>query len=295
MDAASRFLPNRQIMQAHAQTLPSSAKILPLKILRAITRGWRVVAQTFQALSVRLPHTRPEPLRASGLFSRFCLQLFISQRFWSGSPAILMIPEDRVGRGTPPKTASVLALCLTVATLFVLPSARAQTTIDTEKSIMTVHVFKAGLFSAFGHEHEVRAPIQQGSFNEATPSVELAVDARKLRVVDKEISEKDRAQVQQDMLGPKVLESEKFPEIRFRSTNVERLGEGKWLVTGDLTLHGQTQSVKVNVEGQNGHYNGTAELKQKDFGITPITVGGGAVKVKNELKVDFDIVGAGAP
>jgi polyisoprenoid-binding protein YceI len=206
-----------------------------------------------------------------------------------------MIPEDRAGRGISSKTSSALALSLTVATLFLLPSAWAQTTIDSEKSVMTVHVFKAGLFSAFGHEHEVRAPIQQGVFNETTPSVELAVDARRLHVVDKEISDKDRAQVQQDMLGPKVLDSEKFPEIRFRSTSVERLGEGKWLVTGDLTLHGQTRPVKVNVDGQNGHYKGTAELKQKDFGITPITVGGGAVKVKNELKVDFDIVGANAP
>jgi len=200
-----------------------------------------------------------------------------------------MILKDRRGRGISHKIlfASVLLALISLI-------AAAQTTIDSEKSIMTVHVFKAGLFSAFGHEHEIRAPIQQGSFNEAHPAVELTVDARKLRVIDKEISEKDRAQVQQDMLGPKVLDSEKFPEIRFHSTTVDRLGEGKWLVTGDLTLHGQARPVKVNVEAQNGRYKGTAELKQKDFGITPITVGGGAVKVKNELRVEFDIVGGAA-
>jgi polyisoprenoid-binding protein YceI len=197
-----------------------------------------------------------------------------------------MIPKDRGGRGISPFIA--LLLCL------IAVGASAQTSIDPEKSVMTVHVFKAGLFSAFGHEHEIRAPIQQGFFNEAHPAVELTVDARKLRVIDKEISEKDRAQVQQDMLGPKVLDSEKFPEIRFHSTTVDRLGEGKWLVTGDLTLHGQTRPVKVNVDAQGGHYKGTAELKQKDFGITPITVGGGAVKVKNELRVEFDIVGGAA-
>jgi polyisoprenoid-binding protein YceI len=197
-----------------------------------------------------------------------------------------MIPEDRGGRG--------ISAWLAVLPCLIALGASAQTAIDPEKSVMTVHVFKAGLFSAFGHEHEVRATIEQGSFNEANPSVELTVDARKLRVVDKEISEKDRAQVQQDMLGPKVLDSEKFAEIRFRSTSVDRLGEGQWLVTGDLTLHGQTRPVKVNVEGENGRYKGTAELKQKDFGITPITVGGGAVKVKNELRVEFDIAGPGS-
>jgi hypothetical protein len=31
-------------------------------------------------------------------------------------------------------------------------------------------------------------------------------------------------------------------------------------------------------------------LKQTDFGITPISIGGGTVKVKNELRIDFDIV-----
>jgi hypothetical protein len=34
---------------------------------------------------------------------------------------------------------------------------------------------------------------------------------------------------------------------------------------------------------------GTCTLKQRDFGITPISIAGGTVKVKNELKIDFDI------
>jgi len=109
--------------------------------------------------------------------------------------------------------------------------------------------------------------------------------------MDKDVSDKDRAEIQQTMLGPKVLDSEKYTEIRFHSTQVDRLGEGKWIVHGDLTVRGQTRPVKVEVEGQNGHYRGTAELKQKDFGITPVTVGGGVVKVKNEFRVEFEIVG----
>ena len=42
---------------------------------------------------------------------------------------------------------------------------------------------------------------------------------------------------------------------------------------------------------QNGRYRGIAELKQKEFGINPISLAGGTVKVKNELRVEFDIVG----
>ena len=187
-------------------------------------------------------------------------------------------------------TAPRFLLAISVTSMLWARNASAQTAIDPQKSSITVRVFKAGVFSAFGHEHEISAPMQQGSFTENPGSVELTVDARRMRVMDQGISEKNRAEIQQTMLGPKVLDSEKFPEIRFRSTSIERLGGGRWIVLGDLTIHGETRPVKVHVEGANGHYRGTAELKQKDFGITPITVGGGAVKVKNELRIEFDIV-----
>jgi len=117
------------------------------------------------------------------------------------------------------------------------------------------------------------------------------VDARQLRVLDKDVSAKDRAEIQETMLGPKVLDSEKFPEILFRSSHVERLGDGKWVVEGSLTLHGQTRLIRVQVEGQGGHYRGWAQLKQKDFGMTPVVVAGGTVKVKDEVRVEFDVRG----
>jgi polyisoprenoid-binding protein YceI len=152
-------------------------------------------------------------------------------------------------------------------------------------------VYKSGLFSAFAHDHEITAPITLGVFQEANPSVELTVDARKLRVVDPEVSDKDRAEIQATMLSAKVLEAEKFPEISFRSSKIERLGADKWAVQGDLSLHGQTRPVKVEVERQSGIYRGSATVLQKDFGIEPIRIAGGSVKVKNEVRIEFEIVG----
>jgi polyisoprenoid-binding protein YceI len=161
--------------------------------------------------------------------------------------------------------------------------------IDTEKSVMSVHVFKAGIFSAFGHEHDVSAPIAEGTIDAEDPSVTLRVDARRMKVTDRDVSNEDRAKIQNTMLGPQVLDTERFAEINFKSTQIDRLGDSKWLVHGDLTLHGQTRPIVVRVEGQSGHYQGSAELKQKDFGITPVSAGGGSVKVKNEVRVKFDI------
>ncbi len=191
------------------------------------------------------------------------------------------------------KAGAMMLFCL-LAVSALLPvwaaDAGSQKAIDTERSLLTVRVYKTGLFSAFAHDHEIRAPIQKGFFDEEKSTVEFVVDARALRVLDSDVSDKDRAEIQATMLGPKVLDSEKFPEIRLHSTDVNRISEGKWTVHGDLALHGQTRPVKVDVERKNGRYRGSARLLQKDFGITPVTIAGGAVKVKDEVRVEFEIV-----
>jgi len=92
------------------------------------------------------------------------------------------------------------------------------------------------------------------------------------------------------MLGPDVLDSARFPEITFRSTTVEPAGAGRWRVTGELRLHGRVRSLAVTVAGRDGHYLGTFALRQRDFGIEPISLAGGTVKVKDELMIEFDIV-----
>lgn len=161
--------------------------------------------------------------------------------------------------------------------------------IDTEKSVMKVHVFKTGIFSAFGHEHEISAPIESGSFSEDPPTVELKVSAKKMKVEDKDVSDSDRAEIQQTMLGPKVLDSEQFPEIRFHSAKVTKLGENRWQVEGELSLRGQTRLVTLMVSKEGAAYKGSTQLKQKDFGITPVSAGGGSVKTKNELRIDYEI------
>jgi len=162
--------------------------------------------------------------------------------------------------------------------------------IDGAHSTITVHVYKSGFLSAFAHNHEIQAPIQSGEVKESDPaSVELRVDARTLKVLDPEVAEGTRAQVQDTMSGLQVLDVAHFPEIHFQSTSVEAKGPGHWLAHGILALHGKEQPIAVEVTLQGERYRGSATLKQTDFGITPVTVAGGTVKVKDEVKIEFEI------
>jgi polyisoprenoid-binding protein YceI len=162
--------------------------------------------------------------------------------------------------------------------------------IDGPRSTMTVRVSKTGFFSAFAHNHEIEAPIESGEVKGSeSPSVELRVDARKMRVLDPEASQDTRTQIQKTMQGPEVLDADRFPEVRFQSTTVEVKGADHWVVHGKLDLHGQIHPLTVDVTLKDGFYRGSATFKQTGFGITPVSVAGGTVKVKDEVKVEFQI------
>jgi hypothetical protein len=96
--------------------------------------------------------------------------------------------------------------------------------IDPEHSSFTIHVVKSGLLSVAGHDHEVVAPIAEGIVDDAEPGhVCLRIEAAKLTV----LPEQDQAEVQSTMQS-RVLESKSFPEIRFESISIAKVGDGKW-------------------------------------------------------------------
>lgn len=157
------------------------------------------------------------------------------------------------------------------------------------RSIITVHVGKTGLFSGFGHEHTVIAPIASGKVDARAMAVQITVLAKQMKVTDSEVSASDQAEVQSIMLGPKVLDVERYPEIRFQSSRVQPSGGQNYRVTGTLDLHGVSRELSFDVTGSPDHYHGKARFKQTDFNIKPVSGGGGAVKVKDELELEFDV------
>lgn len=181
---------------------------------------------------------------------------------------------------------------LVIAFLVLIAAAAAQdAAIDVQRSTISVHVGKAGLLSAAGHDHTIAAPVSSGTIREsAPPHVEFTIETAKMTVQpDPKVDAKTQAQIQKDM-EEITLETRKFPQIAFRSSRIGKLAGDQWNVEGDLSLHGVTKPVVFTVRRAGDSYAGHATLKQTDFGIKPISVGGGMIKVKDQLEIDFAIV-----
>jgi polyisoprenoid-binding protein YceI len=190
-----------------------------------------------------------------------------------------------------PVRARDVRLVLLGGALFAASARGAPRTVDARRSSVSVHVGKSGVFSAFGDEHDVRAPILRGTVEDGPqPSVDLTIDARGMTVLDPNLAAGKRAEVQKKMLSAEVLDVERHPEIRFRSTAVTAAGEGRWRVEGELELRGRKGPLTFDVTARDGRVKGTARLSQRAFGIEPVSAGGGTVKVKDELRIDFDVV-----
>ena len=163
------------------------------------------------------------------------------------------------------------------------------TAIDVQRSTITIHVGKAGLLSAAGHDHWVNAPVSSGMIREAPAYVEFMVETAKMTVKpDPKVDAKTQAEIQKDM-AEMTLETGKFPRIVFRSTRVDKVADAQWKVTGDLALHGVTKPVTLLVKRMGDTYTAHTVLKQTDFAIKPVSVASGVIKAKDELELDFAI------
>jgi polyisoprenoid-binding protein YceI len=183
-----------------------------------------------------------------------------------------------------------------------LALSRAQETylLDTNRSAIQVHVGTAGLLGSVGHAHLIQTPIERGTFvyypaDPGRSSVELRVDAGGLQVTDAKLSAKDRKEIQAKMQSERVLNSQQYPKIVFRSSAIESLDRTHLRVTGNLSLRDKTQSVTLRVSldqvGPQFKATGECQFKQTTFGIRPVAAGLGTVRVKDEVDISFVIFG----
>jgi polyisoprenoid-binding protein YceI len=173
--------------------------------------------------------------------------------------------------------------------------------VDAGKSRFQVKASASGMLSAFGHNPviAIRGFAGEAWFRPQAPeqsSLRLEIEASSL-VVGGDANEKDRLEMDRTM-KEEVLETSRYPEIRFEGsgTQASKITEGMYRVTlgGKLTLHGVEKDLQfpcnITVSDDSLRANGEFSIRQTDFRIKLVSVAGGALKLKDELKFTFDIV-----
>jgi polyisoprenoid-binding protein YceI len=174
--------------------------------------------------------------------------------------------------------------------------------LDAANSRFTVRASATGLLSAFGHNPSIAIRNFTGEawFREQTPeqsSLRLEIDAASLAITG-DVNEKDRQEMERAM-KENVLETDRYPQIQFESSGMEasKIAEGMYRMKtlGKLSLHGVERDLEipctVTVNEDKLRTNGEFMIRQTDYQIRPVSAAGGTIKLKDELKFSFDIVG----
>jgi polyisoprenoid-binding protein YceI len=103
--------------------------------------------------------------------------------------------------------------------------------------------------------------------------------------------------------SPDFLDTAKFPELTFRSTRIEKDGEGRYQVAGDLTIAGVTRPVRLDVEslgrardpwgGDRTGFTAKTSIDRRDFGLVwnqALETGGVLVGETIEIELEVEAV-----
>lgn len=173
--------------------------------------------------------------------------------------------------------------------------------VDPSAGRFTVQAFATGLLSSFGHNPTIAMSDYEGQIQFALETYEhahlrMTIRTSSLEVLD-EMKKDDLKKLEQEMYE-KVLEVNRFPVVEYDSKEItiEKLSNDLLhaRVTGDLTFHGVKNScsfgARVTNMGDMLRMSGEFSLRQSDYGIKPYTVAGGVLRLKDEVKFNFDLV-----
>lgn len=132
--------------------------------------------------------------------------------------------------------------------------------------------------------------------NLAKSSVEASIDAGSIST---RMDKRD-----EHLRSPDFLDTAKFAAITFKSTEVKKAGEGKYKVTGNLTLHGVSKPVVLDVEApatelRDPYGNikrgaiATTTIHRKDFGLNwnkALEAGGVLIGESVQITIDLQLV-----
>lgn len=179
---------------------------------------------------------------------------------------------------------------------------RAHFAIDARASLFTVQAFEAGIVAVVAHSPKfaIREMVGEMEFVPETmekASLQLTIIVGSLEIMD-EVSAMDRREIERVMFD-EVLQKSVYPRIEYNSSRVSasKTGENVFRVNvnGDLTLHGITRGVGLEAQVVAGEdtlrAQGSFTLLQSDYGLRIASIAGGTLKLKDELRCAYFILG----
>jgi polyisoprenoid-binding protein YceI len=196
----------------------------------------------------------------------------------------------------------IILLCLTLFVLSVPPQTVTYN-LDASQSKFMAHANRSGLLWFKGKSHHLAASDFSGQV-EVTPdtitpaSLRLVVKAASLHETGAEFTEPQKQIINKE-LKDIVLHPDQYPDITFQSTNVtaKGLGGGRYdvKINGNLTLHGVTKPVTipatVTLNGSTLRAVGEFSIDRGDYKVKATSAFHGMVRVDDDIKFEFDILG----
>jgi polyisoprenoid-binding protein YceI len=174
--------------------------------------------------------------------------------------------------------------------------------LDAAQSRFMVRAFSGGLLWFKGHDHFIavreftgEAQLALDVLNPA--SLQFNVRADSLAETRETFTEQQKQIINRE-IRELVLETAKYPEIIFRSTEVKGKpvagGRYEARIGGDLTMHGVTRHIvipaTVTLSGGDLRAQGEFTLSRNDFNVKATSALHGTIRVRDKLKFTFDIV-----
>ena len=159
-----------------------------------------------------------------------------------------------------------------------------------------VLTFREGALSAVAHDLLLRVTAFELAIDATAKAVSARFDAASLRVVSAlrdgrplpdALRPRDAREIEAS-IAVAVLRADRFPEIRFASTEVRRRDDG-FDVRGALTLAGVTRPLELSASRAGGRLLAEVTVSQPAFGIRPFTAMLGMIRVKPDVLVRVSV------
>lgn len=230
-------------------------------------------------------------------------------RHWNLLPCLALLAACT---GTPPTQPGTqgIATNSTAANAAQKPAPQASRyTLDAAASSLHILVYRGGTLARLGHNHVISsrslqgklwrgASLEDSGFSITVPVNDLIVDDADARAAEGpdfplNVGEEARQGTKVNMMRDTLLDGARYPDISIQSTSLQGAPDAPEVIA-ELRIKDRTRPIALPVKllsTQEGlRVQGEFEIKQTDFGITPLSVAMGALLVQDTIKIKFELV-----